>query len=124
MDKWYQATPDAYCGDKDNGQTSAWYIFLALGFYPVTPATDKYVWRAPLFKHAINHLENGNSMKINAPESCADHLYVNNQACSKNYLSHKELMKGAFLNNQMDKTPNKKRGSEEKDFPHSISKEK
>ena len=61
-------------------------------------------------------------MKINAPENCADHLYVNNQVYSKNYLSHKELMKGAFLNVQMDKTPNKQRGSEAKDFPHSISK--
>jgi len=129
MDKLYQPTPDGYCGDEDNGQTSAWYIFSALGFYPVTPATDQYVLGAPLFKNAIIHLENGNSIKINAPENNADNLYVNslkvnNQAYSKNWLSHKELMKGAVLDFKMDKTPSKQRVSEEKDFPYSMSKEK
>ena len=49
LDKLYNYTPDGYCGDEDNGQTSAWYVFSALGFYPVTPGTDEYVFGSPLF---------------------------------------------------------------------------
>ena len=122
------ATPDGYCGDEDNGQTSAWYVFSALGFYPVTPATDQYVLGAPLFKEATIHLENGKKIEIKAPENNADNLYVkslnvNQQPYSKNWLSHQELMKGAVLDFTMDNKPNKERGSQEKDFPYSMSKE-
>jgi predicted alpha-1,2-mannosidase len=128
MDKLYYATPDGYCGDEDNGQTSAWYVFSALGFYPVTPATDQYVLGAPLFKEAVIHLENGKKIVIKAPENNAENLYVkslnvNLRPYSKNWLSHKELMSGAVLDFQMDNKPNKERGSQEKDFPYSMSKE-
>ncbi|MDQ0066547.1 GH92 family glycosyl hydrolase [Chryseobacterium lathyri] len=128
MDKLYYATPDGYCGDEDNGQTSAWYVFSALGFYPVTPATDQYVLGAPLFKEAVIHLENGKKIVIAAPENSAENLYVkslnvNFRSYSKNWLSHKELMNGAMLEFQMDNKPNKERGSQEKDFPYSMSKE-
>ncbi|MBK1894519.1 GH92 family glycosyl hydrolase [Chryseobacterium paridis] len=128
MDKLYQATPDGYCGDEDNGQTSAWYVFSALGFYPVTPATDQYVLGAPLFKEVTVHLENGKNITIKAPENSSQNLYVkslnvNNQPYSKNWLSHKELMKGAVLDFKMSNQPNKERGSQEKDFPYSMSKE-
>jgi len=128
MNKLYMATPDGYCGDEDNGQTSAWYVFSALGFYPVTPATDQYVLGAPLFKEATIHLENGKKIEIKAPENNADNLYVkslnvNQQPYSKNWLSHQELMKGAVLDFTMDNKPNKERGSQEKDFPYSMSKE-
>lgn len=57
MDRMYTPGPDGYCGDEDNGQTSAWYVFSALGFYPVCPGTDEYVVGAPLFKKATLHLE-------------------------------------------------------------------
>lgn len=129
MDKLYYATPDGYCGDEDNGQTSAWYVFSALGFYPVTPATDQYVLGAPLFKQAIVHLENGKKIEIKAPQNSNKNLYVkslnvNLQPYSKNWLSHKELMKGAVLDFNMTDQPNKERGSQEKDFPYSMSKEK
>ena len=50
MNQLYKPTPDGYCGDEDNGQTSAWYVFSAMGFYPVCPATDQYVLGTPLFK--------------------------------------------------------------------------
>lgn len=128
MNKLYFATPDGYCGDEDNGQTSAWYVFSALGFYPVTPATDQYVLGSPLFKEATIHLENGKKIEIKAPQNNAENLYVkslnvNEQPYSKNWVSHKELMKGAVLNFQMDNKPNKERGSQEKDFPYSMSKE-
>ena len=65
----YTPAPDGYCGDEDNGQTSAWYVFSALGFYPVCPATDQYVVGAPLFKKAVIHLENGKKIRISAPEN-------------------------------------------------------
>lgn len=128
LDKLYQAAPDGYCGDEDNGQTSAWYVFSALGFYPVTPATDQYVLGAPLFKEAIIHLENGKKIEIKAPENNAENFYVkslkvNTQPYSKNWISHKELLKGAVLDFQMDSKPNKERGSQEKDFPYSMSTE-
>ncbi len=128
MDKLYDAAPDGYCGDEDNGQTSAWYIFSALGFYPVTPATDQYVLGAPLFKEAVIHLENGKKIEIRAPQNSAENLYVqslnvNLRPYSKNWLSHKELMNGAVLEFRMDSKPNKERGSQEKDFPYSMSKE-
>ncbi|WBV55452.1 GH92 family glycosyl hydrolase [Chryseobacterium daecheongense] len=128
MDKLYQATPDGYCGDEDNGQTSAWYVFSALGFYPVTPATDQYVLGAPLFKEVTVHLENGKNIEIKAPENSSENLYVkslnvNNQPYSRNWLSHKDLLQGAVLDFKMSNQPNKDRGSQEKDFPYSMSKE-
>lgn len=128
MDKLYYAAPDGYCGDEDNGQTSAWYVFSALGFYPVTPATDQYVLGAPLFREAVIHLENGKNIEIKAPENSAENLYVkslnvNFRSYSKNWLSHQELMKGAVLEFEMDSKPDKERGSQEKDFPYSMSKE-
>ena len=73
MHKLYAATPDGYCGDEDNGQTSAWYIFSALGFYPVCPGTDQYVLGAPLFQKATLHLENGKSLLIEADNNCDTH---------------------------------------------------
>lgn len=126
MDKLYKPTPDGYCGDEDNGQTSAWYIFSSLGFYPVTPATQQYVLGAPLFKEATIHLENGKKIQINAPKNSDANIYVNSlkvnqKEYSKNWLNHQELMKGAVLDFEMQDTPNLKRGSQEKDYPFSMS---
>jgi len=67
MNRLYRPTPDGYCGDEDNGQTSAWFVFSALGFYPVCPGSDEYVLGAPLFQKATIHLENGKNVVINAP---------------------------------------------------------
>ena len=69
MDRMYSPTPDGYCGDEDNGQTSAWYVFSALGFYPVCPGTTQYVLGAPLFKRATLHFENGKTLVIDAPRT-------------------------------------------------------
>src|ERR1700761_643755 len=76
MSRLYHATPDGYCGDEDNGQTSAWYVFSALGFYPVCPAAGQYVLGTPLFKRAILHLEGGKDFVISAPANNATNLYV------------------------------------------------
>lgn len=74
MDRLYKATPDGYCGDEDNGQTSAWYVFSALGFYPVCPASGKYAEGAPLFKKAVIHMESGKTLEINEGTSIPDRL--------------------------------------------------
>ncbi|ETZ20817.1 GH92 family glycosyl hydrolase [Pedobacter sp. V48] len=126
MDRMYKATPDGYCGDEDNGQTSAWYVFSALGFYPVTPAVDQYVIGAPLFKKVTLNLENGKTITINAPKNSADNKYVqtlkyNGKPYSKNWLSHSTLLQGATLDFDMSETPNKERGANESDFPYSLS---
>ncbi|UGU14228.1 GH92 family glycosyl hydrolase [Sinomicrobium kalidii] len=126
MNRMYRPTPDGYCGDEDNGQTSAWYVFSAMGFYPVCPATDEYVLGAPLFKKMTLHLQNGNKVVINAPENSDTNRYihkmnVNGKEYTKNWLSHKALMKGAVIDVEMSDTPNKKRGTEKSDFPYSLS---
>ncbi len=128
MDRMYKATPDGYCGDEDNGQTSAWYVFSALGFYPVTPAVDQYVMGAPLFKKVTVNLENGNKIVINAPKNSDDNKYiesmkVNGKSYDKNYLKHSELIKGAKINIEMSDSPNKNRGTKKDAFPYSFSNE-
>jgi predicted alpha-1,2-mannosidase len=126
MNRLYKATPDGYCGDEDNGQTSAWYVFSAMGFYPVTPATDQYVIGAPLFKKVTLNLENGKTIVINAPANSANNRYiqtlkVNGKSYDKNWLSHSSLGKGAVLDFGMSATPNKGRGISESSFPYSFS---
>ena len=128
MNRMYTPTPDAYCGDEDNGQTSAWYVFSALGFYPVCPGTDQYILGAPLFKKATIHLENGNDIVINAPENSDKNIYIdalklNGQNYTKNYYTHGDLMDGAKIDVKMSATPNTERGTEEEDLPYSFSKE-
>jgi predicted alpha-1,2-mannosidase len=129
MNRMYSATPDGYCGDEDNGQTSAWYIFSAMGFYPVTPAVDQYVLGAPLFKKVTLSLENGKKVVINAAKNSAENKYVqsfqlNGKTYDKNWISHSGLQKGAVLNFNMTATPNKQRGTAEASFPYSFSTEK
>ncbi|WP_455626958.1 GH92 family glycosyl hydrolase [Parabacteroides johnsonii] len=126
MDRMYTPTPDGYCGDEDNGQTSAWYVFSALGFYPVAPGTTQYVLGAPLFKKATLHFENGKSLVINAPENSDKNIYIesmsfNGKDYTKNYLEHFELLKGGVLNIKMGDKPNMDRGVNPEDFPYSFS---
>ncbi|MBZ4037472.1 GH92 family glycosyl hydrolase [Flavobacterium sp. 17A] len=128
MNRMYHATPDGYCGDEDNGQTSAWYVFSSLGFYPVTPASDQYVIGAPLFKKVTIQLENGKSITINASANSDQNRYIkemkmNGKSHTKNWLSHSELMKGATLDFDMSATPNNKRGINKEDVPYSLSNE-
>ncbi|RYY62596.1 MAG: glycoside hydrolase family 92 protein [Chitinophagaceae bacterium] len=126
MNRMYKATPDGYCGDEDNGQTSAWYIFSALGFYPVTPATDQYVLGAPLFRKATVKLENGKSLVVTAPLNSDSNRYVqqmtfNGAVYSKNWVSHSEIMKGARIDVKMGATAETKRGTTSTSFPYSVS---
>lgn len=129
MDRLYTPTPDGYCGDEDNGQTSAWYVFSALGFYPVCPGTDQYVLGAPLFKKATVHFENGKTLEIKAPQNSCTNLYikgmkVNGTEYSKNYVTHSLLQNGGVVDCVMSDTPNMERGIGMEDAPYSFSGEK
>jgi predicted alpha-1,2-mannosidase len=110
MDRLYKATPDGYCGDEDNGQTSTWYVFSALGFYPVCPGSNQYVIGAPLFKKATITLSNGKQLIINAPDNNALNKYVqsvtlNNKPWANHWLSHEALQQGGALFFKMGSVP-------------------
>ena len=129
MDRLYTPTPDGYCGDEDNGQTSAWYVFSALGFYPVCPGTDQYVLGAPLFKNATVHFENGKTIEIKAPQNSRTNMYikdmkVNGAEYSKNYLTHSLLQNGGVVDCVMSDAPNTERGIGMADAPYSFSRAK
>ncbi|OOV29492.1 alpha-mannosidase [Flavobacterium sp. LM5] len=126
MNRMYKPTPDGYCGDEDNGQTSAWYVFSALGFYPVCPGSDEYVLGAPLFNKASIEFENGKVLTINAPENSDENKYVktlqwDQKEYDKNYLNHFDLLKGGALHFDMTATPDQKRGTTPASFPYSYS---
>jgi len=126
MNRMYKATPDGYCGDEDNGQTSAWYVFSALGFYPVCPATDQYVLGAPLFKKITLHLENGKQFSFEAPGNSDKNRYVqlaklNGVAYNKNWISHFDILKGGNFTTIMGPQPNKNKGVTKEAYPYSFS---
>ncbi|VXB86108.1 Alpha-mannosidase [Flavobacterium sp. 9AF] len=126
MERMYKPTPDGYCGDEDNGQTSAWYVFSALGFYPVCPATNQYILGSPLFKKVTLHLENGKTFTIEAPNSNSENKYVdkiklNGKEYKNNWISHEDILKGGTFNFIMNNIPNTKRGTTTDTFPFSLS---
>lgn len=128
MNRMYSPTPDGYCGDEDNGQTSAWYVFSALGFYPVCPGTDEYVLGAPLFKKAVLHFENEKELIISAPDNDEHNCYIyklfmNGKLYNRNFLCHKEVLQGGQIDVIMAAEPNKSRGISDADVPYSFSKE-
>ncbi len=128
MDKLYNPNPDGYCGDEDNGQTSAWYVFSSLGFYPVCPGSDEYVIGAPLFEKATIHLENGNKVEINSPNNnhntrYIDNMKLNGEDYTKNYFRYSDLIKGAKIDITMSEEPNKERGVNKSDAPYSFTNE-
>lgn len=129
MNRMYTPAPDGYCGDEDNGQTSAWYVFTALGFYPVCPGSNEYVLGAPLFKKATLHLENEKDLIINAPDNNNENIYIQSMSIdgknyTKNYLKHSDIINGGVIDYKMNNQPNKSRGITDEDFPYSFSKEK
>jgi len=126
MDKLYNYTPDGYCGDEDNGQTSAWYVFSALGFYPVTPGTDQYVFGSPLFNKVTLNFENGKRLVIDAHGNNKENIYVqdirlNKKGLNRNFILHSELQKGGLLQFTMTNVPNEKRGISAEAYPFSMS---
>ena len=126
MNRLYSAAPDGYCGDEDNGQTSAWYVFSALGFYPVCPATDQYAIGAPLFRRALLHLTNGRTVTLSAPansDSCRyiGAISIDGKSYTKTYFTHDELLQGPIISFDMRSQPVKTWGTGAGDVPYSFT---
>jgi predicted alpha-1,2-mannosidase len=126
LDKLYNYTPDGYCGDEDNGQTSAWYVFSALGFYPVTPGTSQYVFGSPLFNKVTLTFESGKKLEIAATGNSKENIYVkgielNGKKVITNFITHSELQNGGKLTFIMGSEPDKTRGTGEDAYPYSMS---
>lgn len=129
MDKLYSPTPDGLCGDEDNGQTSAWYVFSAMGMYPVCPGSGEYAIGSPVFDEVKLQLENGKTFTIKAKNQSTENMYIeaaslNGNSFTKNYLTYDEIINGGTVEFTMSATPNKERGTKPADFPYSMSKAK
>lgn len=127
MRKLYSATPDGYCGDEDNGQTSAWYVFSAMGFYPVCPGTPEYVFGSPLFQKMRLHMENGNTFDILAPDNTESRPYIrtarlNGKTFERTWIGHETLWRGGQLEFQMGEEPNTSWATDPEASPYSMSK--
>ena len=129
-DRLYHPTPDGYCGDEDNGQTSAWYVWSSLGFYPVCPGSGEYVLGAPAFPKITVTLPGGHPLVITtgttgvSPVEFPDNRYVqklffNGVEYDKNYLKFDDLRAGGTLAFEMSSTPNTSRGTSPNATPSS-----
>jgi len=126
MKRLYRPTPDGYCGDEDNGQTSAWYVFSALGFYPVNPVSGEYALGSPLFRKMVITLPGNKKLVINAPANSDDNAYikslkVNNKIHNKNYLIREQIQNGGHFIFEMSNQPEKNRGTKPGERPYSMS---
>jgi hypothetical protein len=120
--EFYKNSPDGLIGNEDCGQMSAWYVFSAMGFYPVTPATDVYAIGTPQFPKATIRLENGKSFVIRAANLSENNFYIqaaslNGRPLTKSFLTHGEIMQGGELVFTMGPAPNKAWGSGYGSFP-------
>jgi predicted alpha-1,2-mannosidase len=109
----YQATPDGFCGDEDTGQTSAWYVFSAIGFYPVCPGDPNYLLGSPLFDKVTLTLKDGKKFTVIANNNGPQKPYIQSgeldgESFDKVFLSHDEIMRGGELKLQMGSAPNEK----------------
>ena len=126
MDRLYHSGADGYCGDEDNGQTSAWYVFSAMGFYPVCPGTDQYVLGAPLFPKMTVTLQDGKKFVIEAPGNSKTNVYaqnvtLNGKPLNANWISHSAIQQGGVMKVSMGANPNKQRGTNESAYPYSFT---
>lgn len=128
MDRLYTAQPDGYCGDEDNGQTSAWYVFSAMGFYPVCPGSGQYVLGTPYFDKVTLHLPQDKKLVIHARDNGDENRYIetmtfNGLPYDKNYLEHTDLLQGGAITYQMQSVPNLLRGIADDSAPYSFTKD-
>ncbi|QAY80022.1 GH92 family glycosyl hydrolase [Sphingosinicella sp. BN140058] len=126
MKKLYAATPDGYPGDEDNGQTSAWYVFSALGFYPVTPAVGQYAIGSPLFRTVRMTMPSGKILTIEAQNNSPENIYIqsvtlNGRPHEKTWFSREQLQQGGTLRFVMGPKPNTKWASGKAAAPFSMS---
>jgi len=127
MTKFYDNTPDGLVGNEDCGQMSAWYVFSALGFYPVNPASGEYVFGSPTIDEAILLLPSGYTFKIVAENNSAQNKYIqsitlNGKPYTKSFITHHDIMVGGMLTFKMGSTPNKAFPAMVSDLPKSMTK--
>jgi len=125
MDELYTSKPDGICGNDDCGQMSAWYVFSALGFYPVTPGQDMYIIGTPQFEETVMKLPNDKTLKILANNISDKNLYIqsikmNGNNYPKTYFTFSDLSKGGEIIFEMGSTPNKNFGVAKTDRPFAI----
>ncbi|MFA6484159.1 MAG: GH92 family glycosyl hydrolase [Bacteroidales bacterium] len=126
MNRFYSPDPDGLCGDEDNGQTSAWYVFSAMGMYSVCPGEPEYALGSPLFDKVTLNLDNGEKFVIKANNNTAENVYIdkatlNGNPYSRNFLKHEDIRKGGEVIFDMSKEPNNSRGTGVKDRPYSMT---
>jgi len=126
LTKLYKPTPDGYCGDEDNGQTSAWYVFSALGFYPVTPGINQYVIGTPLFKKSTLHLNNGKTFTISSKNNSKNNFYIqsaklNDKNYKNTFINFEDIQRGGSFKFNLGNTPNKQWGNNYSNAPFSLS---
>jgi len=110
--EFYKAAPDGYIGNEDGGQMSAWYVFSAMGFYPVNPAGGIYIFGSPLLEEVEMNLENGNKFKITAHNLSEENIYIqsvklNGKAYKNVWIKHEDIVKGGALEYVMGSKPSK-----------------
>jgi putative alpha-1,2-mannosidase len=126
MREMYRPAPDGLCGNDDVGQMSAWYVFGALGFYPVVPGGGEYVIGSPAVERAVVDLGEGRKLDIVAENQAPGHVYVsrvllNGQPLVRAYLTHEELMRGGELRFVMSGEPGTNLGDGVGGRPYSMS---
>ncbi len=110
MHELYKNTPDGLCGNEDCGQMSSWYVFSAMGFYPVDPVSGEYEIGTPMFSKMKMNLSNGKSFTVLAPNVSKDNIYiqsvkVNGKPYDKSYITHDLIMSGATVEFEMGNQP-------------------
>ncbi len=110
MEQLYNTTPAGLCGNEDCGQMSAWFVFSAMGFYPVNPVNGMYELGTPLFKKMQLHLDNGKIFTVNAPDVSKENIYIrsvkiNGKPYDKTFITHEQIMSGATVDMEMSATP-------------------
>ncbi len=126
MDEMYRPLPDGLCGNDDCGQMSAWYVFSALGFYPVTPGSNQYVLGSPAVERAQIDVGSGRTFVVEAENQGPRNVYVreawlNGVPQKRNYITHEDLLKGGELRFVMSDQPNRQRGTGRDAQPYSMS---
>lgn len=123
----YKPKPHGLCGNDDCGQMSAWYIFSAIGFYPVTPGSNEYVIGSPCVDKATINLESGKVFKIVAENLSPENIYIqklilNGKEIDRCFITHNEIMNGGELKFVMSDKPNKNWATKKNSLPYSITK--
>ncbi|MFI3294738.1 MAG: GH92 family glycosyl hydrolase, partial [Rikenellaceae bacterium] len=123
--QFFTSSRDGLCGNEDCGQMSAWYVFSAMGFYPVTPASPIYALGTPTFEKVTIELGNSKQFTIEAPNAGKDNIYIqkvewNGQPYTKSYITHDMIEEGGTLTLRMGSIPNKTFGTAVEDRPSSA----